>query len=312
MPIEIKNQKINEILKCLDPYLQGKTNAIKLSLLAFFSKGHLLIEDLPGLGKTRLAVALARALGLSFGRIQCTNDLLPSDITGLSVFNKSTNSFDFHKGPVFNNIILVDEINRATPKTQSALLEAMAEEQVTVEGKTYRLSEPFFLIATQNPLEHFGTFPLPDNQLDRFIMRISIGYPSREFEKDIIRGGSKRDTINSISPVLEIKETTEIQNTIRQSVLISEKMLDYITDILHVTRKNKFIKVGLSTRGALALSYVAKTSAYFQDRDYIIPEDIIQFLTYTVPHRLILQDQYKGIDHRELIQSILQEVKIPL
>ncbi|MCX8026847.1 MAG: MoxR family ATPase [Thermodesulfovibrionales bacterium] len=312
MAIEIKNQTVSRIITSLAPYLQGKENALKLSLLAYFSKGHLLIEDLPGLGKTRLAVALARALGLSFGRVQCTNDLLPSDITGLSVFNKSTNSFDFHKGPIFNNIILVDEINRATPKTQSALLEAMAEEQVTIEGKTYRLPEPFFLIATQNPLEHFGTFPLPDNQLDRFLMRISIGYPPRDFEKDIIRGGSKRDTINLISPVIEVDDSLKMQKEIRQTVIISEKMLDYIIEILQATRNNKYIKVGLSTRGALALSYVAKTSAYFQDRDYIIPEDIIEYLPYTAPHRLILHEQYKGIDQRELIQSILQEVKIPL
>ena len=311
MTLQIKEHRILKIIQTLAPYLQGKERALKLSLLAFFSKGHLLIEDLPGLGKTRLAVALAKALGLSVGRIQCTNDLLPSDITGLSVFNKATGAFEFHKGPIFNNIVLVDEINRTTPKTQSALLEAMAEEQVTVDGKTYKLSDPFFIIATQNPLEQFGTFALPDNQLDRFIMRISIGYPPRDFEKDILRGGSKRDSLYNIEPVVSKEETLMMQMAIKE-VKISEKMLDYIMDIIQVTRENPFIRVGLSTRGALALSYIAKTSAFFNGRDYIIPEDIKETSVYAIPHRLIIKEEYKELDIKEIVQSIVQEVQIPL
>ncbi|HIJ60325.1 MAG TPA: MoxR family ATPase [Nitrospirae bacterium] len=311
MTLQIKEHRILKIIQTLAPYLQGKERALKLSLLAFFSKGHLLIEDLPGLGKTRLAVALAKALGLSVGRIQCTNDLLPSDITGLSVFNKATGAFEFHKGPIFNNIVLVDEINRTTPKTQSALLEAMAEEQVTVDGKTYKLSDPFFIIATQNPLEQFGTFALPDNQLDRFIMRISIGYPPRDFEKDILRGGSKRDSLYNIEPVVSKEETLMMQMVIKE-VKISEKMLDYIMDIIQVTRENPFIRVGLSTRGALALSYIAKTSAFFNGRDYIIPEDIKETSVYAIPHRLIIKEEYKELDIKEIVQSIVQEVQIPL
>ncbi len=312
MPIEITDPLTQKVIVSLAPYLQGKEQALKLALLAFFSRGHLLIEDLPGLGKTRLAVALAKALGLTFGRVQCTSDLLPSDITGLSVYNKSTGIFEFHQGPIFNNIVLVDEINRTTPKTQSALLEAMAEEQVTIEGKTYKLPEPFFIIATQNPIEQFGTFALPDSQLDRFIMRISIGYPSRDFEKDILRGGSRRDRIESIKPIIGKEDSLEIQRNIRGNTTISERMLDYISDIIHATRNNKFIKAGLSTRGALALSYIAKTSAYFQGRDYVIPEDLRVLAPFTIAHRLLLKEEYKELDTKEITQSLLQQVPIPL
>lgn len=312
MPIDIEHPTIKAILQSLSPYLQGKEQALKLSLLAFFSKGHLLIEDLPGLGKTRLAVALSKALGLSFGRVQCTSDLLPSDITGLSVYNKSKDAFEFHPGPIFNNIVLVDEINRTTPKTQSALLEAMAEEQVTIEGKTYKLPEPFFIIATQNPIEQFGTFALPDSQLDRFIMRITIGYPPREFEKDILRGGSRRDRLDAIEPLITKEDTVTIQRSIRSDVRFSEKMLDYLADLVNATRQHRFIKVGLSTRGALALSYIAKTSAYFQGRDYVIPEDIKSLAVFTIPHRLLLKDEYRELDPKEITLSLLQEVKIPL
>lgn len=312
MNLEIKNPTVSKIITSLAPHLQGKEKALKLSLLAFFSRGHLLIEDLPGLGKTRLAVALAKSLGLTVGRIQCTNDLLPSDITGLSVFNKATGAFEFHQGPIFNNIVLVDEINRTTPKTQSALLEAMAEEQVTVDGKTYRLPDPFFIISTQNPLEQFGTFALPDNQLDRFIMRISIGYPLRDFEKDIIRGGSKRDALYDLEPIINKDEALSMQKLIRSEVKISERMLDYILNIIEATRNNRFIKVGLSTRGALALSYIAKTSAFLNGRDYIIPEDIKEVSIYAIPHRLIIKDEFKELDKKEIVQSLIQEIPIPL
>src|SRR5512135_1955339 len=188
--MELKNAKIEEIISFLSPYLHGKEKALRLALIAFFSRGHLLIEDLPGLGKTTLAIGIAKALGLRFGRIQCTSDLLPTDITGLTIYNKNTGEFEFHPGPIFNNIVLVDEINRATPKTQSALLEAMGEKQATLEGKTYKLPNPFFVIATQNPTEQFGTFPLPESQMDRFMMKISIGYPPRSAEKEILKGGS--------------------------------------------------------------------------------------------------------------------------
>ncbi|WP_457639199.1 AAA family ATPase [Persephonella sp.] len=308
--MEVKNKQIKNILNILSQFLQGKEEALRLSLITFFSNGHLLIEDLPGLGKTTLAVGLARITGLSFGRIQATSDLLPSDIIGVSVYNKQTEKFEFHKGPIFNNVVLVDEINRATPKTQSALLEAMGEKQVTVEGETYKLPRPFFVIATQNPVEQFGTFPLPESQMDRFMMKISIGYPSREAEKEILTGGSKREELYSIQPVMDRNEVIRIQQEIDE-VYISEKIVDYILDIAEATRKSKYFSAGLSIRGTLAVAKTAKTSAYFNGRDYVIPEDIKSLLPYTVPHRVILHEVYENTDHREIVLSVLESIPVP-
>ncbi|HTZ17428.1 MAG TPA: MoxR family ATPase [Dissulfurispiraceae bacterium] len=306
-----KTGAIEEIINFLSPFLHGKAKALKLSLIAFFSKGHLLVEDLPGLGKTTLAIAIAKALGLSFGRIQCTSDLLPTDITGLSIYNKNTGVFDFHQGPVFNNIVLVDEINRATPKTQSALLEAMGEKQATVEGNTYKLARPFFVIATQNPVEQFGTFPLPESQLDRFTMKISIGYASRESEKEILRGGSRREDLYSIEPVMTMDEVLQLQGEIRDSVYMSDKVLEYVLDIVEATRSNKYILAGISTRGVLAINSTAKTRAYFSGRDYVIPEDIKKLSEFTVPHRLIFREEYERVDKKEIIKSIIEGIPVP-
>jgi MoxR-like ATPases len=252
MRAEFKN-----IIDFLSSYLHGKEKAIELTLICLFSKGHLLIEDLPGLGKTTLAIGIAKTLGLNYGRVQATSDLLPSDIIGVSIYNKNTNEFEFKPGPIFNNIILVDEINRATPKTQSALLEAMGEKQVTVDGKTYKLPQPFFVIATQNPVEQYGTFPLPESQLDRFLMKISIGYPSREAEKEIIKGGSKREELYKIQPFITKEEIIKIQEEIK-NVYVSDKIADYILDIVWATRESKYLESGLSTRGTLAIVNTAK------------------------------------------------------
>lgn len=235
---------INNLFNFYKKYLQGKEKAIKLSIITFLSRGHLLIEDNPGLGKTTLALAIAKSMGLSFGRIQCTNDLLPTDVTGLNIFNKEKNEFEFKKGPIFNNIVLVDEINRATPKTQSALLEAMGEKQVTVEGATYKLPQPFFVIATQNPSESFGTFPLPESQLDRFLMKISIGYPRKEEELEILRGGSSRKGIYESESVLNSQEILEIIQHIKENVTIKESILEYIMDIVDKTRNHTKIAIG--------------------------------------------------------------------
>jgi MoxR-like ATPase len=241
----------------------------------------LLIEDFPGLGKTTLAIAIAKVLGLTFGRIQCTSDLLPSDITGLSIYNKNSSSFEFRPGPIFNNFVLVDEINRATPKTQSALLEAMGEKQVTIEGRTYELPRPFFVIATQNPIEQFGTFPLPESQLDRFMMKISIGYPPRSAERLILQGGSKRKDIYSIKSVIEREDVLEMQETVRKEVIASEKILDYIMNIIEATRECKYLLAGISTRGALALIHTAK-------------------------------EEYENLNRKEIIRSLIEEVEIPV
>ncbi|MDI6801204.1 MAG: AAA family ATPase [Thermodesulfovibrionales bacterium] len=307
----IQNDRIDHIIGSLTRFLHGKARALRLSLIAFFSKGHLLIEDLPGLGKTTLAIGLSRALGLNFGRIQCTSDLLPSDITGLSIYNQATGEFEFHPGPIFNNIVLVDEINRATPKTQSALLEAMGEEQVTIEGRTYKLPLPFFVIATQNPAEHFGTFPLPESQLDRFIMKISIGYPSRESEKEILRGGSTRERINSIKPLMDKEDVLRIQREISEGVYVSDKILNYMLDIFEAIRSSRYVYTGLSTRGALALAYTAKTNAYIHGRDFVIPEDIRELADYTITHRVMFREEYENMDKKEVIRSLMQEIAVP-
>ncbi|WP_297455510.1 MoxR family ATPase [Persephonella sp.] len=308
--MHVKNEKIQGIIETLSQFLHGKEQALRLSLITFFSRGHLLIEDMPGLGKTTLAIGIAKIMGLSFGRIQATSDLLPTDITGVSIYNKQLQRFEFHPGPIFNNIVLVDEINRATPKTQSALLEAMGEKQVTVEGETYKLPKPFFVIATQNPVEQFGTFPLPESQMDRFMMKISIGYPSREAEREILKGGSKREELYRISPILDKEEVMKIQNEIEQ-VYLSDKVIEYILDIVEATRKSKYFASGLSIRGTLTLAKTARTNAYFKGRDYVIPEDIKELLPYTIPHRVILHEIYQNTDSEELILSVVEKIPVP-
>ncbi|MBZ0155674.1 MAG: MoxR family ATPase [Alphaproteobacteria bacterium] len=309
--MEPESEKINQIIDFLSGYLHGKERALRLSLITFFSRGHLLIEDLPGLGKTTLAIAIAKALGLSFGRIQCTSDLLPTDITGLSIYKKNTGEFEFHPGPLFNNIVLVDEVNRATPKTQSALLEGMGEKQTTIEGKTHRLPQPFFVIATQNPVEQYGTFPLPESQMDRFMMKISIGYVSREAEKEILSGGSRREALYAIEPVMNSEEVVRIQKRIRESVYLSERMLEYVMNIVEATRASKYLRAGISTRGALAVNYTAKTNAYFSGRDFVIPEDIRGLAEYVIPHRVIFREEYEQVDRKEIIQSIIDQIPVP-
>jgi MoxR-like ATPases len=305
MRAEFKN-----IIDFLSSYLHGKEKAIELTLICLFSKGHLLIEDLPGLGKTTLAIGIAKTLGLNYGRVQATSDLLPSDIIGVSIYNKNTNEFEFKPGPIFNNIILVDEINRATPKTQSALLEAMGEKQATVDGKTYKLPQPFFVIATQNPVEQYGTFPLPESQLDRFLMKISIGYPSREAEKEIIKGGSKREELYKIQPFITKEEIIKIQEEIK-NVYVSDKIADYILDIVWATRESKYLESGLSTRGTLAIVDTAKTNAYMEGRDFIIPEDIKKLYKYVIPHRVIFKPEYES-QKEEIIKTIVESIPTPI
>lgn len=310
--MDTKIQKFNEILQSLLLHLHGKEKALRLSLITFFSQGHLLIEDLPGLGKTTLAVSIANAFGLKFGRIQCTNDLLPSDITGVSIYNKNTDSFEFHPGPIFNNIVLVDEINRATSKTQSALLEAMQERQITVEGVTYKLENPFFVIATQNPVEHHGTFPLPKSQLDRFMMQINIGYPDKDSEKRIIREVMGSESAALTERLIDKDEVISIQKSIRDNVYISDNVLAYILDVVKATRNSKYLLTGLSTRGALAITETARTNAFFSGRDFLIPEDVKEMAEFTIPHRVIFKDEYESYDKKEIIRSIVKELPVPV
>ena len=302
--------RLFQVFETLKRYLSGKEKAIELTLITFLAKGHLLIEDLPGVGKTTLALSLSRVFGLSFSRIQGTSDLLPSDITGASLYNKREEKFEFHPGPIFANVVLVDEINRMSPKTQSALLEPMEEGQVTVDGVTYPLPKPFFLIATQNPIEYYGTFPLPEAQLDRFLMKISIGYPERNFEKEILKRGSLKEELSQIPSQFLPEEILKFQEEVKE-VYVSEKVLDYLLDIVSETRKSPFLRFGLSTRGALLLLSAAKARAYLYERDYVLPEDVKELSPYVLLHRLGFKEEYEA-QKEAILKTILEKIKIPL
>ena len=293
-------------------HLPGKERPLKLAVIALLTGGHILIEDIPGLGKTTLAIALANYLGLSFGRVQCTSDLLPSDITGLTIFDRNENRFRFVKGPVFNNILLVDEINRAMPKTQSAMLEAMEERRVTVEGVTYPLPSPFLVIATQNPMEQVGTYPLPESQMDRFIIRTGIGYPPAEIEKTIIRYGSIRDEIKNIPSLLTIDDLVEAQQQVQEQVHISEKVTAYVYDMVSATRDHGLILSGISTRGGINLALAAKAVAYLEGRDFVVPEDVKGVAVEVGAHRLVMSPENEGVNKEELLRSIVKNIPLPL
>ncbi len=293
-------------------YLQGKVKAIKLAMICLLSGGHLLLEDIPGLGKTTLALALSKALGLSFGRVQCTSDLLPSDITGLSIFDRNANQFEFMEGPVFNNLLLADEINRAMPKTQSALLEAMEERRVTIEGTTHNLPDPFMVIATQNPVEQVGTYPLPESQLDRFMITTGIGYPPETMEKIIIQSGSIRDSIRDITPLISHDQLLAARRVVRTDIHLSEKVTDYIYLLVSATRRHPMLLAGISTRGAISLAETARAYAFLAERDYVLPEDIKALFLPVCAHRLIPGADHETLDCKELLRSLLDETPVPL
>ncbi|MDR1916564.1 MAG: MoxR family ATPase [Synergistaceae bacterium] len=301
---------IDNIIKALEEVLHGKREVLLRMLTCVFSGGHILLEDLPGLGKTTVAIAVARVLGLSFGRLQCTNDLLPTDVTGLNIFKSDRGEFEFHPGPIFNNLILVDEINRATPKTQSALLEAMGEEQATIDGTTYKLSRPFLVIATQNPVEHSGTFPLPESQMDRFMMRTSIGYPDRISERGILRAGSQKFSIENLPPALSPDEVVSLQVRIESDITVSEKILDYIMAITEKTRRHPMVSVGISTRGAMVMLRCAKCVAWMRGRDYVVPEDVKHFASDILQHRIQLNVSSKS-EGADILNSIISEIPVP-
>ena len=293
-------------------FLKGKVRSVRLALIALLTEGHVLLEDLPGLGKTTLALALARSLGLSFGRVQCTSDLLPSDITGLSVYHRDEHKFSFNPGPVFNNVLLVDEINRAMPKTQSALLESMEEMRVTVDGKTYPLPEPFLVIATQNPMEQVGTYPLPESQLDRFMVTTGIGYPSASIERTIISEGSVRNKLVDITPMVSAEEILTARTTVKDGVLLSEKVVDYIYSIVEASRSHSMVQTGISTRGAIGIALAARANAFLSGRDYVIPEDVKELVVPVAAHRLILHAENEGLNKSEVLQSIVAAQPVPL
>lgn len=276
---------IDALTDSIGTVLLGKEKQIKLALSCLLADGHLLIEDLPGMGKTTLAHALANVFGLNYNRVQFTSDLLPADILGVSIFNQSQSTFEFHPGPVFTQVLLADEINRTTPKTQSALLEAMEEGQVSVEGQTRPLPKPFFVIATQNPLTQSGTFPLPESQLDRFLMRIELGYPDPRAERELFQGLNPRQALKELKPGITPEQLIQIRREIR-AVKASDGLLDYLQRLIHYTRTSKEFTFGLSPRGALALLHSAKTWAVVHGRKYVIPEDIQAVMPSVVGHRL--------------------------
>lgn len=302
--------RFEEIVDSVSSVVLGKKPQIRLALTCLFAGGHLLIEDMPGIGKTTLAKVLAKSLGLAFHRVQFTSDMLPGDILGVSVFEQKTLSFHFHPGPVFTQVLLVDEINRAMPKTQSALLEVMEEGQVTIEGKTRLLDPPFFVIATQNPLEYAGTFPLPESQVDRFLMRITVGYPDRIAEKSILTNGGMQKELSGIKPCITKNEVLEIQQEISQ-VHLSDRFLDYLQDIIHYTRSSQHFYTGLSPRAGIALSMAARSWAYMKGQEYVVPEDLKAVLLHVAGHRLRNERDRTEFNESKLA-AMFSEVPVPL
>lgn len=300
--------KVAAIQAEIESVIRGKSATVRLALVGLFAGGHLLIEDVPGIGKTTLASALARSLDLSIQRIQFTSDLLPSDVIGLSIFNPRSGDFEWRPGPIFANVVLADEINRATPKTQSALLEAMAEEQVTVDGVSRQLPQPFIVIATQNPSEHHGTYPLPESQLDRFMLRLQMGYPSFEDERAILRDRTGKDPLHTVRSVLSREDVIEMQR-MAAAVRFDDALADYLLKIVEATRQSERLELGVSPRGALALFRGAQAHALISGRDYCIADDIKQLVIPCFAHRVIVHSRSAGLrSHIREAESILHEI----
>ncbi|MDC9728219.1 MAG: MoxR family ATPase [Methyloprofundus sp.] len=297
---------LDNMMASANQIILGKEQQIKLSLCCLLSGGHLLIEDIPGVGKTTLSHTLAKLMGLEYQRIQFTSDLLPADIIGATIYNADEHQFSFHKGALFSQMILADEINRATPKAQSALLEAMEERQITVEGQTYPLPQPFFVIATQNPMHQLGTFPLPESQLDRFLMRIELGYPNHEAERELLIGKTRQHLIKDLGVALPIETLLQMQQQITQ-IYASSALLDYIQAIIQFSRESEEYPVGLSPRAGLALLNAAKSWAFMDKREAVIPEDVQAVLPSVAAHRL----QAGKMDANAIVAPLLEQVAIP-
>lgn len=313
MNIKKVTRETQKLIENIELVIKGKRAAVELAVIAFLCRGHLLIEDVPGVGKTMLAKALAKSVNGTFKRIQFTPDLLPSDITGTSLFNQKIHDFEFSSGPIFANIILADEINRTTPRTQSALLEAMDEYQVTVDGTTHPLPKPFFVMATQNPIEYHGTYPLPEGQLDRFLMSISLGYPDEQAEKEIVRSQKLSHPIEKISPVLKAEDILKIQEEIKQ-VHVDDSLVDYVLKVVSATRSRQDLILGASPRGSLAIIRTAQGSAAMEGRDFILPDDIKKVAGAVLSHRVMVKPQLRlgKSPSRKIIASILEEIPVPV
>ncbi|HEX9685444.1 MAG TPA: AAA family ATPase [Burkholderiales bacterium] len=303
-------QQIDRVIAQVGGIILGKDHQIRLALACLLARGHLLIEDIPGVGKTMLAHALATSLGMDFQRIQFTSDLLPADIIGVSVYSRDTGGFQFHSGPIFSQVVLADEVNRATPKAQSALLEAMEEHQVTAEGETRRLPEPFFVIATQNPSYQIGTFPLPESQLDRFLMRIQLGYPDSEAERALLQGENRRDLLATLKPAMAAQELKDLQHR-AQEIHTSSALFDYVQALTDHTRRAADYVHGLSPRAALALLHAARAWALMVGRGHVVPEDVQAVLPAVVGHRLVSASEVTHANGVDVAQHLIKQVAIP-
>ena len=305
----------SKITANIEKVILGKRPQITLGLVAYLCEGHILLEDVPGVAKTMLARALARSVGCTFKRIQCTPDLLPTDVTGVSIFNQKSAEFEFRPGPVFAQTLLADEINRTTPKTQSALLEAMNEAQVTVDNHTHPLPQPFFVLATQNPIEHHGTYPLPESQMDRFLMRIRMGYPARQSEKDILRSNSS-SAAEDVPPVMETADLVAMQEAVR-AVRVDDSLLDYTLEIVERTRQSEQLSLGVSPRGSVMIYRGAQARAFLEGRDYCIPDDFKQLILPVFAHRIVVSSRYISTQKRSgqaesILAEILETTRVPL
>lgn len=300
--------RLAEVRQSIGSVIRGKSEAIEMSLVTLLAGGHLLIEDVPGVGKTTLARSIASCVDGTFQRIQFTSDLLPSDIVGISIYNQHEGAFEFKPGPIFANVVLADEINRTTPKTQSSLLEAMAEGSVTVDNQTRSLPRPFMVLATQNPMEHHGTYPLPESQLDRFMMRIHLGYPGIESEKEILRRQAQGHPINDLKAVLSTSDLLGLQEEVRR-VRVSDPLLDYLMRIVEQTRNSAMFEFGISPRGALTLYRAAQALALIGERDYCIADDIKRLVLPVLGHRLVINHRYtRGLQERSDVEQVLREI----
>ncbi len=308
--------KIDKLQAAIETVIKGKPEAVRLAIVTLIANGHLLVEDVPGVGKTTLSQALSRAIDCSFQRIQFTSDLLPSDVVGLSVFNQHKSVFEWMPGPIFANVVLADEINRTTPKTQSALLEAMAEGQVTAEGRTHPLPTPFIVVATQNPIEHHGTYPLPESQLDRFMLRIRIGYPDAEDEKQILRDREKSNPLNKLYPVMTGDDILDLQESV-SNIHVDDAVVDYLMRIVNATRNTEMLDLGISPRGTLALFRAAQALALIEGRSFCLPDDVKRLVLPAFSHRVVVSSRYssslrKSEEAEVVLKELMKTVSVPV
>ncbi|MFC5713879.1 AAA family ATPase [Thalassorhabdus alkalitolerans] len=310
--VKIDRSALQTVIENIERVVVGKRKEIELSLTALLAKGHVLLEDVPGVGKTMMVRAIARSIGSEFKRIQFTPDLLPSDVTGVSVYNQKSMSFEYRPGPVMGNVVLADEINRTSPKTQAALLEALEESSVTVDGETRKLQELFFVMATQNPIEYGGTYPLPEAQLDRFLFKLKMGYPDYEEELEVLNRIEQGHPIEEIEPVLTIEEIIDMQNEVKE-VYVDQVVKHYIISLVNETREHKEVYLGVSPRGSIALMKSAQAFAYINGREYVIPDDVKELAPYTLSHRMILRSDLQMTNRtgEDIVRDILSQLKVP-